>query len=290
MVTGIAGGGMNGGWRLALLACVLLLVNGCAVRFVYNQLDWMVPWYLDDYIELDGPQKELFRQRLDDYLAWHRQHQLPLYADFLEQVAVRAEQGMNHDDIAAIQTRTEQLAQAMVDRLKPDMMALFALASDEQVEALFRKFAEDNAKYRRENVEVGEQEQRRSRQKEVIRYAERWTGDLNKSQRQLIADWSSKFALMDADIYATQLRWQEEFHRILLLRNDKPAYDAAFAALLDTPTFGRSEQMQRRLETNQELLVDLYLALEQSLSPSQRRHMVKKLRDYAQDFRELAKE
>lgn len=273
-----------------MLACVLLMISGCAVRFVYNQLDWMVPWYLDDYIELEGPQKELFRQRLDDYLAWHRQHQLPLYAEFLEQVAVRAEQGMNHDDIAAIQTRTEQLAQAMVDRLKPDMLELFAMASDEQVKALFRKFAENNLKYRREKVDVGEQEQRQFRQKEVIRYAERWTGDLNDSQRQLIADWSSKFALMDKDVYATQLRWQEEFHRILLLRHDKPAYEAAFTALLNTPTFGRSEQMQRKLEMNQGLLIDLYLALERSLSPSQRQLMVKKLRDYAQDFRELAKE
>lgn len=284
------GAGFRRSRWLVLLACVLLLLNGCAVRFVYNQLDWMVPWYLDDYIELEGPQKALFRERLDAYLSWHRRQQLPLYADFLEQVADRAERGLSPADIDFIQTRTEQLAQAMIDRLKPDMMALFALASDAQVKALFKKFAEDNREYRKENVDVSEKKQRRSRQKEVIRYAERWTGTLTSAQRQLIVDWSGQFELMDADIYETQLRWQDEFHRILLLRHDRAAYEAAFSRLLDTPAFGRSEQMQRKLDANQQLLIGLYLALEQSLSPDQRKHMVNKLRDYAQDFRELAQE
>lgn len=273
------------GWVLLL---GVLLLSGCAVRLVYNQLDWLVPWYLDDYIELEGPQKPFFRERLDAYLVWHRQQQLPLYADFLEQVADRAGQGMSREDIAWVQARTEQLAQAMIDRLKPDMMALFALATDEQVEALFRKFAQDNARYRRDRVEVTEAEQRRATQKDVIRYAERWTGTLSRSQRKLIANWSARFELMDEDIYQTQLRWQEEFHRILRLRQERVVYEQAFAALLDTPDFGRSEAMQQKLARNQVQLIDLYLALEHSLSPRQRQHMVDRLRDYAGDFRALS--
>lgn len=274
---------------LGLLVCALVL-SGCAVRFVYNQLDWLVPWYLNDYMELDGPQKELFKQRLDAYLTWHRREQLPQYADFLEQVAQRAEKGMSHDDIALIQARTEQLAQAMIDRLKPDMMELFAMANDEQVASLFRKFEEDNAKYLKENVQASASKQRRQRQREVINYAERWTGALDEPQRKLIAEWSVQFELMHKEFYDTQLLWQQEFRRILQLRGDRAAYEQAFTQLLDTPEFGRSEELQRKLAKNQALLIDLYLALEKSLSTNQRKHMVKKLRDYAADFRELSKQ
>ena len=279
----------NRGGRAAVMAllCAVLLA-GCAVRFVYNQLDWLVPWYLEDYIELDGPQKDLFKKRLDAYLDWHRHQQLPLYANFLNQVADEAEKGLTRDNIATIQARTEQLAQAMIERLKPDMLDLFAMASDEQVRDLFKKFDEDNAQYRRDNIEVSEKEQRRQRQKEIIHYAERWTGDLNNKQRKLIADWSSRFELMGEEIADTRIAWQEEFHRILLLRHDRPAYDKAFSQLLDFPGFGRSPGFQRKLDHNQEILVDLYLALERSLTHSQREHMVNKLRSYANDFRALA--
>ena len=74
------------------------------------------------------------------------------------------------------------------------------------------------------------------------------------------------------------------------LRGDRAAYEQAFTQLLDTPGFGRSEELQRKLARNEALLIDLYLALEHSLSTDQRKHMVKKLRDYAVDFRELSRQ
>jgi hypothetical protein len=95
---------------------------------------------------------------------------------------------------------------------------------------------------------------------------------------------------MGEDIAATRLAWQQEFHRILLLRADRAAYESAFSALLDSPGFARSDTFQRKLDHNQQLLIGLYLALEQSLTPAQRTRMVKKMRSYADDFHELAQQ
>ena len=64
-----------------------LLQTGCALKFMYNQLDWLIPWYVDDYISFDPAQEVLFDARLEQYLRWHRQEQLPQYADFFESVA-----------------------------------------------------------------------------------------------------------------------------------------------------------------------------------------------------------
>lgn len=275
-------------WRGLVIGVLALLMAGCAVRLVYNQLDWLVPWYLDDYIELEGPQEKLFKSRLESYLQWHRREQLPQYADFLEEVAAQAEKGLTREQIAAIQLRTEELAQAMVDRLQPDMIELFAMASDQQVDQLFKKFEEGNERYRKDYLEASPKEQRKQRAREARKYVERWTGSLNKDQRQLIRDWSRSYELMGPELAETRLAWQREFRRILELRHDRPAYEAAFRQLLANPTFGRSEALQTKFYRNQQALVALYLELEHSLSTDQRKRMVKKLRSYAGDFRVLA--
>jgi len=139
-------------------------------------------------------------------------------------------------------------------------------------------------------LEVSAAEQRRQRGKEARHYVERWTGSLNKSQRALISDWSSSYMIMGEELASTQKAWQQEFHRILQIRHDRAAYDRAFQALLANPEFGRSDTLQEKLDHNEKAVIALYLQLDQSLTRDQRRHMVKKLRSYAEDFRILAKQ
>lgn len=275
--------------RVVILVMLAVLASGCAVRLIYNQLDWLIPWYLGDYIKLEGPQKELFRTRLDAYLQWHRREQLPLYADFLEQVAAQAEKGMSEADIMAIQLRSEALAQALVTRLQPDMIELFAMATDEQVARLFEKFDEDYQQYLKDYVQASPAVQRKRRAKEARQYVERWTGSLNRDQRALIDGWAANYELMGEELAQTRMIWQDEFRRILAMRHDRPAYDQAFARLLGNPTFGRSERLQQKFERNQQALVALYQQLDRTLSADQRARMVKKLQRYARDFRHLSR-
>ena len=275
-------------WRMLLIGLLALVASGCAVRFVYNQLDWLIPWYLEDYIALEGAQKPLFKSRLKNYLAWHRQEQLPRYADFLEEVAVYAERGLGRAEVEAIQQRTKLFAQALIDRLQPDMIELFALASDDQVTRLFRKFDEDNARAAKNYLGVSTRKQQQQQVKEAIHYVERWTGSLRKDQRQLVEEWGRGYEPMGQALAETQLAWQQEFHRILLLRQQKDAYESAFKALLANPEFGRTPALQQMLDRNEQSAISLYLQLDKSLDQGQRAQMVKKLRRYAADFRRLS--
>ncbi|MEE2729451.1 MAG: DUF6279 family lipoprotein [Pseudomonadota bacterium] len=274
--------------RFTLVVLLSWLLTGCGVRFVYNQLDWLIPWYLEDYVELEREQEALFGQRLQSYLAWHRTDQLPRYAAFLHQVADQAEQGLTRQDIARIEAQTEQFAQALMDRMLNDLIDLLATATDGQIEQLFERLEQDNEEYRREYIEVSADKQRKQRFKEVIKYAERWTGRLSSEQTQQIAEWVRQFELMGPEIEAARLAWQEEFRRVLDLRGNRPVYGAAFRKLISDPDFGRSEALKRKLAYNSELAVDLYLQLDKTLTPKQRSHMVKKLRSYADDFQLLS--
>lgn len=271
-----------------VLFLTLILLSGCAVQFVYNQLDWLIPWYLSDYMELDGDQEEVFDQRLQQYLAWHRSEQLPQYAVFLRSVADRAEQRLSRSDIQYVQTETEKFAEALISRLSPDMVELFAMSTDGQLQDLFQQFDRDNQEFREKYIEVSEKEQRKQRQKEVLRYAQRWTGQLDQTQVNLIKTWSKKFELMGEELEAARLVWQKEFRRILQQRHNREVYQAEFEKLLTDPGFGRSEQLQAKLDKNAALLVDLYLELDRTLTEKQRRKMIHKLRSYADDFATLS--
>ena len=53
-------------WRAWCLLCCLLLLGACSsTTFVYNRLDFILPWYVDDYAELNTQQDAY----LDELLA-----------------------------------------------------------------------------------------------------------------------------------------------------------------------------------------------------------------------------
>ncbi|MCG8671463.1 MAG: DUF6279 family lipoprotein [Pseudomonadales bacterium] len=268
----------------------VFVLQGCAVKFVYNQLDWAIPWYLSDYMSLDGDQEDQFDERLAEYLKWHRQTQLPLYGDFLNQVADKLEQGMTESSIIYVQDRTQALGQVLIERLVPDMVMLFGSASDDQVVALFEKFAEDNQEYREEYIDVSERAQRKLRAKEVQKYIERWTGRLSDDQLALIREGTQQYYLMGAEFLQARLAWQQEFRRILEGRDEKPSFEKALSGLLLSEGYGRSDSFETKLDHNKKILLQLYLKLDSSLTERQRAKAVKKLRGYSEDFHDLSKQ
>ena len=70
------------GRLVRLLSWVVLAstLTGCsATQFIYNRVDILVRWYLDDYVSLDREQQARFDARLETLLVWHRREELPAY-------------------------------------------------------------------------------------------------------------------------------------------------------------------------------------------------------------------
>ena len=44
--------------HIVLTILLLVSVTGCSSKFAYNNLDWLVYWYVDDYIEFSDQQEE----------------------------------------------------------------------------------------------------------------------------------------------------------------------------------------------------------------------------------------
>jgi len=270
---------------------LLLGASGCAVRLVYNQLDWAIPWYLDDYLSLEGAQKDQFKRQLDDYLHWHRVDQLPHYASFLREIAVQAQNGLDRNEIAVIQSRTENFANTLIVQMTPHVVDLFAGVSDRQIEHFYKVLKKSNAEFRVEYIDISERAKRKQAANDARDYVKRWVGGLSDEQDDLVRRWSETYQPMGEEILQGRLAWQTRFREILALRKTQPAqYEQQMRALLIDRNFGRSEQFNSKFEHNSEALISLYQMLDASLSRDQHKRLIKQLNSYADDFVVLSKQ
>lgn len=282
---------VGSGLRWLLLVFLFTAMAGCAVRLVYNQLDWAIPWYLDEYMALEGDQKDRFQQRIDDYLYWHRVDQLPQYASFLRQIAIQAKNGLDHDEIAVIQARTETFVDTLIKEMTPHLIALFASADDHQLRQMYKRFARDNDDFREEYIDISERAKRKQSADDARRYVERWVGGLTDAQDEIIRQWSRDYSPMGEEILAARVAWQDRLKEILALRHPQPAeFEKQLTALLNDRSFGRSAEFNRKLSHNSEMLITLYQTLDASLSPAQRKRLIHQLNSYAEDFVVLSRQ
>ena len=278
-------------WRRAVVVLLLVgMTSGCAVKLVYNQLDWLIPWYLSDYLDMNGEQDAFFDKRLQRYLAWHRKSQLPEYAALLRGVADDVNDGLNEQEIQRFQSETERLAGVLMEYLAPDVVAVFADASDEQLTQLYDALDKDGERYRKRYVKQTLQQQQESQVEDVIDTIERWTGSLNKEQEQLVSHWGEQYQPMGDELYQAGLKWRAEFKQTLEGREESALYSSRLTSLLTTPDFGWSDAFQMKMLENKQSLSKLYFALDKTFSKKQRKRIINTLRDYAEDFEQLAKE
>jgi len=276
--------------RLLLILPLVIFMSGCAIKFIYNQLDWLIPWYLDDFVTLDPLQEVQFEAQLEQYLTWHRQQQLPVYADFLESIAQASADGLNKEEVEQIQTRSELFADQLFTRLGPSLVELFKTLEDEQLVEMYENFATENEKYREKFIDKKEVKQRYKRRKEMRKFIERWTGVLDEAQQDKIIQWSQRYELMGQDFLQSRFAWQSRLKEILQQRHTGEAFDQALFELFGNRRLGRPAGFNQKLKHNQNLLKQLYLDIDQSLTSRQRQRMINKLNGYADDFRELSRQ
>lgn len=279
--------------QLRVLAGVVVLagvLTGCAVKLVYNQLDWLIPWYLSDYLDMDGEQDAFFDKRLQEYLVWHRKSQLPEYAKFLRQVADDVEDGLSEQEVQGFQSEMEHMASVLMQRLAPDVTALFANADGHQLEELFEVLDKEGERFRRRYAKQSIQEQREDQVDDVIETIERWTGSLTKPQEALVVEWGKHYQLMGEEVYEAGVKWRTEFKQVLALRAQPELYQSRLYALLTTPDFGWSKAFRSKAEENKRSLSQLYFSLDKTFTRKQRKRIINTLLEYAEDFEQLAKE
>lgn len=266
-----------------LLVLALLLFSGCSsVRLVYGHLDWWMDRTLNKYLDLDGPQEELLSQRVDEFHRWHRQTQLPRYADYMEQLASQIDTpDANPAQLKKIEQQADTFWHASVVMLSDLILPILIQLDDAQIDQL----AENVREEREKSLKKWDKSQRK-REKAFRKQAERWLGDLTPEQEAIIDHQVASTTFDPKYRDAQRQLWASSF--LTTLRTKPTGYEKELRELLINPQSLWSDdyrQMHSQLRAQARTLAGEIL---QSATPEQRQHLKTTLQEYAHDFRILA--
>lgn len=269
-----------------LVLVLLAVLQGCsATRVAYENADVFLRWQANSYFDFQGEQSDELDSRIAAFLAWHRLHALPQYARFAEDAGHRMLRGIKREDLDwgydAFRAQIREVLGAaaaemgpMLDRLRP-----------EQVTHLERRFAEENRKFAREQLQGTVEERLKRRVKRNLDRLDEWFGPLSDAQRARVERYSERAPLGAELRDRDRRRRQAEFAAMLRAREARQ-HLARWAQAWDED---REPAYAAATRTTLEEYYELLLDLDRMLSPAQRDKAVARWRDYAGTFGSLAR-
>lgn len=278
------------GARILLLAFSLALLPGCSVlRLTYNQADTILAWMADDYFDFDSAQKQDFNTRINRLLRWHRQEQLPGYANFLAEIRQRGQRTFTREDAYWMVDGGKDRFRTIARHGAHDAAELLATLTAENIRALEKQFESVNQKFVREYKLNGTPDDRkRARLERTLKQVREWAGAITPAQEERIALLNDAIPSADALRHQDRQRRQKEFLALLQLRHNKTAFAPQLQAWLTDWEKGRTPEFDKAQTDAYEKRVALYIEVERMLTPQQREHVLHKLQGYSDDINALA--
>ena len=269
-----------------LLAATLL--GGCVVRVVYNQLDWLALWYVEDYFDLDDAQETQAKALIARTIAWHRSTQLPQYSTLSRKLIGVVGAPTDPQFLADRYAEVVALWDALLQRASPEFAALLRTLSDEQVEELFANLAEENDELAEDYSGSTAEERREKQDKAISRAFRRFTGRLNDTQEALVHRSGAGLHDLSADWLGRRAAWQQQLRILLVGRKSDPRFAERLTSLVMNPNQFDTPGYRQLVIENQKRSFALVAEVLGSLSEGQSERLRKNLSTYARDFDVLA--
>jgi hypothetical protein len=275
--------------RLSLILAMLLLLQGCGLKFWYNRLDWVATWYVDDYVELSEQQEQQLEQWIRLKTQWHRQQELPKYIEWLEQLENDLQQGQ-------IETRYDEhyrqlvaFYQTLVEQLGDDFAAMMVNLTDAQVTQLLKVLDKEDRELRKWLEKRDPQDRLEAREDDIKDGLSDWIGSLSKSQKALVRRWAQELKPTLKLRLDYREGWREKLQQALQQRQLPGATDA-ITELLTHAAKWQSDELKQRYQFNRELNRRYLIELYATLSEKQKRRLLSRLENYREDFIDLIQE
>lgn len=275
-----------------LAVCLLAVSTGCSrIKFVYQQLDWLIPYYAASQVDLAEHQSRYLREQTGLLLQWHCRTQLVLYADYLVDINRSIHKGdVERADIDEYASRIEQFWRALVEQAAPPVTELLLSFDAKQIARLFSRFEERHQEQLAELRKQSAAEIRQAYHDRLREEVENWLGPLQTRQQQRMNEWSLRMIPLKGESLAYRSRWRRSLRELLeqrqvprLLRSGLEDHLINFRKL-------RTQSYQAGIDHNRRTTLELLYQLATGLNPAQKRHIDDQTRTYARDFNELVRE
>ncbi|MDC0075656.1 DUF6279 family lipoprotein [Candidatus Thioglobus sp.] len=180
-----------------LLFSLIFLVGCSSTTFVYNRIDFLLPWYLESYVDLNQEQRKNLNELLEPFFEWHREEELSNYAEIIGDLELLLDEKI---ELSSIESITYDVEQAWF-RIE-DEMILWAIPmardlSQEQIDEFLQtmqtKTLQSEKKYLVRNLQTYQNDN----YKRIRKNLRRFIGGMNKDQLDLINVASKEMIRVD---------------------------------------------------------------------------------------------
>lgn len=269
-------------FTLALLSC-------SSVRIGYNYADWIIPWYLNSYFDLNSNQKTWVSARLDNLLNWHRKEELPKYVQHLDEINKKASDGISSNEIDWGYQLVMDLFNETSTKLLPDVTDFLWQLTPDQINNLEKKLGLNRAEQDKENQKKTPAERKEERLNKTVESIEEWTGKLTDSQKSFVKQRVAQLPETSPYNRRERDRRNTEFISLLRDKKDKATFQNSFGEWWSKPQVGREVQYVEIIEIRTEKIKELVFETDKLLSSDQRKRALNRLNDFRSDFASLSK-
>ena len=182
---------LNSFMKKILLFSLIFLVGCSSTTFIYNRIDFLLPWYLESYVDLNQEQRQKLNELLEPFFEWHREEELPKYVKIIEDFESILDEKIELASIEAITHEVEQSWFRLEDNMIAWVIPMTRELSDEQIteflQTMQSKTAQNENKYLSRNLQTYQNDN----YKRIRKNLRRFIGGMNKDQLDLI-DIASK--------------------------------------------------------------------------------------------------
>ncbi|MEN7526575.1 DUF6279 family lipoprotein [Cupriavidus sp. DL-D2] len=259
------------------------------MKLGYQQGDRLAYWWVDRYVDVSDLQEPPTKDAIARFFSWHRQAQLPEIATVLTRVKGEVAGPIDASMVRQVQQDTNRLGRRAFENAVPDVADLMLTLTPEQIKRMEGKFAESNAKYRKEFLKSDPKARTDARFDKIMDYAKLIYGNFSGEQERTIRDAMGPYMEGAEARYAERVKRQQEW--LTLAREVSTSHPPK--AQVEDMLRKYADHWQRPASGQQrsnEAGVDLSVKIANLTTPEQKAHAVDRFQKWIDDTRSLTRE
>jgi len=271
-----------------LVAC--LLFSCSSTRLTYNYLDWIIDWYLDDYLSLNNLQEDFYRQRMAAFLRWHRTDELVRYSHFAAQLQQDMRGPLSASVLQERYGAINGFWRDSMERAAPECAELLLLLDQDQRRFLYA--AAEKKQKQLEGKHVAEiAAERNRRQCELAQKAiERFTGGLTGPQKALLERWAEALSPVEPLWLENRRTWLRSFQSVLEGSEPEAEKQRQLRRLFVEPEYLWAPAYRECVRQNETAIFSMLADLHGTLTGKQLQHLNTELENLKKDFISLSQQ
>jgi len=255
-----------------LLATCLLA--GCTATFTYNHLDWLIPWYVDDYVDLTRDQRNLLRGQLEPLLQWHREEELARYIEILDRIETDLAAPVTADTVRSWIDEVLDAGERVENSMLNLALEFSTTLSDEQMREFTVKMWEQQEEYEEDFLPRSDGEYQEENAENLEDFLHRFIGRLSPGQKQRLQQAARSMQRFDAIWLSEREAWLKTLEP--LLQRPEGWQEAVMAAHANR-TGSRPPQYREIFEYNLDVVTRAVADVLNEMNEKQQERVIKEI-------------